>query len=198
MRQGAGMTKKKTKISKTGPFIYQIKVTLEDSEPPIWRRIQVAGSSSLRKLHKILQAVMGWETRHLHEFIVGREHFGEPDPEYGFEMQDDRKTRLDQAAPRHRDRFVYVYDFGDGWRHDLTVEKIELPKPDTVYPILFGGERAGPPEDCGGIGGYARFLEAIRDPEHPEHEELLRWIGGSFDPEAFDADAVNRRLKRIK
>jgi Plasmid pRiA4b ORF-3-like protein len=192
------MIKKETKASKAGPFIYQINVTLEDSEPPIWRRIQIASNISLRKLHKILQAAMGWETRHLHEFIVGREHFGEPDPEYEFEMQDDRKTRLDQAAPRHRDRFVYVYDFGDGWRHELTVEKIELHKSDTVYPILVEGARACPPEDCGGIGGYTNFLEAIRDPDRPEHEESLAWIGGNFDPEAFDADEINRRLKRVK
>lgn len=192
------MIKREAIRSKNGPFIYQIKVTLEGSEPPIWRRIQVTGNSSLRKLHKILQAVMGWETRHLHEFVVGREHFGEPDPEYGFEMQDDRKTRLHQAAPRNGDRFTYVYDFGDGWRHELKVEKIDLPEPGSVYPILLGGERACPPEDCGGIGGYARFLEAIRDPDHPQHEELLAWIGGSFDPEAFDPDDINRRLKRIK
>src|SRR3989338_10868181 len=113
--KSAGMIKKETKTSKADPSIYQIKVTLEGSEPPIWRRIQVAGSSSLRKLHKILQAVMGWETCHLHEFVVGREHFGEPDPEYEFEMQDDRKIRLHEVAPRNGDRFTYIYDFGDGW-----------------------------------------------------------------------------------
>jgi Plasmid pRiA4b ORF-3-like protein len=192
------VTKKATKTTHAGPSIYQIKVTLEDSEPPIWRRIQVPGDISLRKLHTILQTAMGWETQHLHEFIVGREHFGEPDPEYGFEMQDDRKTRLDQAAPRQGDRFMHIYDFGDGWRHELTVEKIELPKPGALGPMLIGGERACPPEDCGGVFGYADFLEATQDPDHPDHEELLAWIGGSFDPDAFDADAINRRLKRMK
>jgi hypothetical protein len=192
------MTKKKSNSSKADRVIYQIKATLEGSDPPIWRRMQVPGDISLRKLHKILQVVMGWETAHLHEFIIGREHFGEPDPEYGFEMQDDRKTRLYQAAPQLRDRIVYVYDFGDGWRHELTVEKIDLPKPGAVYPILLEGERACPPEDCGGIGGYADFLKAIRDSDHPEHERLLTWIGGSFDPEAFDADEINLRLRRIK
>ena len=192
------MTKKETKTSKADPFIYQIKVTLEGSKPPVWRRVQVPMDISLRKLHKILQAVMGWETCHLHEFVVGREHFGEPGPEYGFEMKDDKKIRLHQAAPRNGDRFAYVYDFGDGWRHELKVEKIALPEPCAPYPILFGGERACPPEDCGGIGGYAGFLEAIQNADHEEHDRMLEWIGGSFDPESFDADEVNQRLKRIK
>ncbi len=141
---------------------------------------------------------MGWETRHLHEFAVGGDRFGEPDPEYGFEMKDDRKTRLHRVASRKGDRFTYIYDFGDGWRHELVVEKIDLPEPGTVYSILLGGERACPPEDCGGIGGYADFLEAIQDPDHPEHDDMRAWIGGSFDPEAFDGDGVNRRLKRIR
>ena len=141
---------------------------------------------------------MGWETCHLHEFIVGREHFGEPHPEYELEMKDDRKTRLHQVAPRNRDRFAYLYDFGDGWRHELMVEKIDFPKPGSVYPILLGGERACPPEDCGGIGGYAYFLEAIQSAGHEEHGRMLEWIGGSFDPEALNLDNINRRLKRIK
>lgn len=192
------MIKRETKTSKAGPFIYQIKVTIEGSEPPIWRRIQVPSSISLNKLHKILQKVMGWETCHLHEFIVGREHFGEPHPEYGFEMKDDKKTRLSEVASRTGDRFTYVYDFGDGWRQELKVERIDLPEPGTVYPILLGGECACPPEDCGGIGGYAGFLEAIRNPDHEEHERMLEWIGGSFDPEVLDLDEINRRLKRIK
>jgi hypothetical protein len=192
------MIKKKTTTSKAGPLIYQIKVTLEGSEPPIWRSIQVPGHISLRKLHRILQAVMGWENCHLHEFIVGREHFGEPDPEYGMEMQDDRKTRLYQVAPRNGDRLTYVYDLGDDWQHELMVEKISMPEPGRVYPILLGGERACPPEDCGGIGGYAYFLEAIQNADHEEHEEMMEWIGESFDPEAFDLDKINRKLKRIK
>ena len=192
------MNKKKIKPSKAEPFIYQIKVVLTDIEPPIWRRMEVPGDISLRKLHNILQAVMGWETRHLHEFVIGGEHFGEPDPERGYEMRDDRKTRLYQVVPRQGDRLDYIYDFGDDWWHELIVEKIDPPKPGAVYPMLIGGERNAPPEDCGGLPGYAHLLEAIRDPEHPEHEELMARVGGRFDPEAFDAVEAKRRLKRIK
>ena len=112
-------------------------------------------------------------------------------------MKDDKKTRLSEVASRTGDRFTYVYDFGDGW-HEIVIEKIQLPEAGVQYPVCLDGQRACPPEDCGGIGGHAYFLEAIRNPDHPEHDEMLAWIGGSFDPEALDLDNINRRLKRIK
>jgi hypothetical protein len=176
--------------------IYQIKVTLNESEPPIWRRFQVPGDVRLSRLHDVLQVVMGWTDSHLHQFKVGGTSFGIPDPEFGG-IEDDKRVTLQEVAPAEGARFVYEYDFGDSWEHDLLVEKIMPPEPGVAYPRCLAGERHGPPEDCGGIWGYANFVEAIQDPRHPEHDELLAWAGGKFDPEAFDLERVNRALARF-
>jgi hypothetical protein len=178
--------------------IYQIKVTLKGSKPPIWRRIQVPGDIRLDKLHRVLQVVMGWDDYHLHQFIVGGEYYGEPHPDYemwGPEMRDETRVSLRQIAPQEKSRFVYEYDFGDGWEHVLLVEKILPPEPGVDYPRCIKGKRACPPEDVGGIWGYYDFLETIANPDDPEHDDLLDWIGGEFDPEHFDLDEVNAGLK---
>lgn len=184
--------------SKTSSVIYQIKVTLRGSKPPIWRRFQVAGDTRLSKLHDILQVVMGWEDYHLYQFTIGGTYFGRPDPDFGLDMESDRKVRLSQVVTGEKAKFTYEYDFGDSWEHQILIEKILPPEPGVRYPICLTGKRACPPEDCGGIWGYADFLEAIQNPKHPEHEDMLEWIGGEFDPEAFDLEEVNRALKRIR
>jgi len=167
------------------PVVYQLKVTLKNSKPPIWRRIQVAGDTSLAKLHWILQCVMEWTNSHLHQFKVGREYYGEPMPEEDFDVEDERKITLAEAAPGLKKKFIYEYDLGDGWEHEVVVEKILEPEPGVRYPFCVDGRRSRPPEDCGGIWGYEEFLEAIRDPKHPEHDSMLEWIGGKFDAEEF-------------
>ncbi len=180
--------------------IYQIKVTLKHSQPPIWRRIQVSGDTRLDQLHLILQKVMGWDNYHLHQFIVGETFYGEPDPDYelfGPPMQDEKKIRLDQIVSGEKSKFVYEYDFGDGWEHVLLVEKVMSPEDGAGYPRCIKGKRACPPEDVGGIWGYESFLEAIEDPEHPEYEEMLAWVGGEFDPEEFDLEEVNEDLRLL-
>lgn len=178
--------------------IYQIKVTLKDSRPPIWRRIQVTGDITLRGLHQIVQIAMGWTGHHLHMFTIEGEDYGEPDPEFDLTpMHDDKRVKLSKVVDREKARFAYTYDFGDGWDHSLLVEKILPPQEDVQYPVCLAGARACPPEDCGGIYSYAEFLGAIRDPSHKRHEELLEWIGGSFDPEAFDMEEVNRELRQL-
>jgi hypothetical protein len=177
--------------------VYQIKVTLKHSKPPIWRRIQVQGDTKLSKLHLILQTAMGWWNAHLHQFIIGNTYYGEPHPDYGFEMRDERKVKLNQIAPREKSKFIYEYDFGDSWEHELLVEKILPPEEGVFYPRCIKGKRACPPEDIGGVWGYDDFLETIKDPNHPEHEDMLEWIGGEFDPEEFDLDEVNEALKLI-
>lgn len=182
--------------------IYQIKVTLKRSSPPIWRRIQVPGDTRLDKLHMILQTTMGWWNSHLHQFIVGGSTFyGEPHPDFdmwGPEMLDEKKYRLHQLAPSEKFKFVYEYDFGDSWEHDLLVEKILPPEEGVKYPRCIKGKRACPPEDVGGVWGYESFLEAINDPDHPEREMMLDWIGDDFDPEEFDLDEINDALKQIR
>lgn len=149
--------------------IYQIKVTLRGSKPPIWRRIQVPGDISLGKLHRILQIVMGWTDSHLHQFIVGRTYYGQPDPNYGsdLEMRNESRVKLQQIAPGEKFKFIYEYDFGDSWEHELLIEKILPPETGVYYPRCLTGKRACPPEDCGGVWGYADFLDAIRDPNYP-------------------------------
>jgi hypothetical protein len=182
-----------------GP-IYQIKVTLEESKPPIWRRLLVRSDITLGDLHAIIQAAMGWWDYHLHQFIVGETYYGVPDPDYDdyLEMHDEEEVILGQVAPREGVKFRYEYDFGDGWLHQVLVEKVLPPEPGQSYPVCVKGRRACPPEDVGGMWGYQDFLEAIQDPNHEEHEEYLEWVGGEFDPEAFDLDGVNVALSDLQ
>jgi hypothetical protein len=107
------------------------------------------------------------------------------------------QRRLQQVVSRVKDKLIYEYDFGDSWEHELLIEKILPPEAGKRYPVCLTGKRACPPEDCGGIWGYASFLEAIQDPQHPEHEEMVEWVGGKFNPEAFDLDEVNREIQNL-
>lgn len=177
--------------------VYQLKVTLKNTKPAVWRRIQVP-DGTLGELHAILQVVMGWQESHLHQFVVHGDYYGVPFDD-GFDMgpetRDEEDLLISQIAGNaKKTKFVYEYDFGDGWLHEIVVEKMIQPAANVDYPRCVGGARACPPEDCGGPWGYADFLEAIGDPDHEEHERLTEWIGGDFDPEAFDPDAVNKQL----
>src|SRR5581483_3786798 len=179
--------------------VYQLKVTLRDTHPPIWRRIQLRGDMRLSQLHRVLQIAMGWTDSHLHQFRVGGRYYGIPDREFGdSETINESRIRLNQIAQTDKARFVYEYDFGDSWEHEISVEKIFKHAQLLKHPVCVAGKRACPPEDVGGIWGYEHFLQVVRDPGDPEQEDLLEWIGGEFDPEAFDLDAVNRALARIK
>ena len=154
--------------------IYQIHIQLEEIEPAIWRRISVPGKISLTRLHRLLQLAMGWENYHLHLFTIGGVQYGEPDPEYadeGIQIKHDRHTSVRDVLRTEGMRFRYDYDFGDNWRHDVLVERIELlDAEDWVAPRCLDGRRACPPEDCGGVSGYDELLEALRDPHHFDHE----------------------------
>ena len=186
------MSSKKQPVS-----VYQLKVTLKESKPPIWRRIQVNSDITLYKLHQILQVVMGWFDSHLHQFVVHGECYGIPDPKFDLELKNEKKVKLSQVISKAGDLFIYEYDFGDGWKHVILLEKILQPEVGAHYPICLEGKRACPPEDCGGIWGYDNLLEAIRDSNHPGHKDMLEWVGDSFDPEEFDVDVINQGLKTI-
>lgn len=179
--------------------IYQIIVTLNDTHPPVWRRILVPANTNLLKLHDILQIVMGWEDYHLHMFKIEGLIYGDPeDDEFGdLGTLDETNYKLKQVIYGEGQRFTYEYDFGDSWMHTLLVEKILIPETGIHYPTCLQGKRACPPEDVGGVGGYENFLEAIRKPAHPEHDEYLAWVGGEFDPKAFTLDKVNDRLRQM-
>lgn len=175
--------------------IYQVKVTLLGTRPPIWRRLLVPAEMTLGRLHHVLQAAMGWQESHLHDFRIGRQRYGEPDSEFGEDDAiNERTVRLADVLGKVRAKAIYTYDFGDGWEHDIVVEKILKPDPTLVYPACTAGKLQGPPEDCGGIGGYYSLIEAIRDPKHEEHEGMLEWVGGQFNPDDFSIDDANRRL----
>jgi len=184
----------------TGTQVYQLKVTLKGIKPPIWRRVRVPADINLKKLHRVIQKVMGWEDCHLHQFIIGESCYGEPDPDDSFfdmEMENEQKFRLSQVAPEEKGKFFYEYDLGDGWIHQIVVEKILPGAEGGDFPVCLAGKRACPPEDVGGPWGYASFLEAVQDPAHEDHEDMLEWAGEDFDPETFSPEAVNFALKAI-
>jgi hypothetical protein len=174
--------------------IFQLKIQLREVRPPVWRRVLVPGEVDLGELHAVLQTAMGWSNSHLHEFEVDDDRYGVPDPDWGERVADESKVRLFRVA-REGSRLRYLYDFGDGWEHDVTVEKVLDPQPGTRYPCCVGGRRACPPEDVGGPPGYEQFLAAVGDPGHAEHEYWTEWTGGDFDPAAFDVDATDKALE---
>jgi len=177
--------------------VYRLTITLEGIRPAIWRRFEVPSTITVAKLHRVLQRVMGWRDTHLHHFFVDARGVGVRDPESGDEVEDEKKLTLEEVAPAVGTKLEYVYDFSDYWRHEVLVVAID-PTGETRSPICLAGERACPPEDCGGRRGYEAFLTAIQDPSHEEYEETLAWAGGRFDAEAFDVHAVNRSLKAMR
>jgi hypothetical protein len=157
----------------------------------------VNADATLAQLHDVLQVAMGWENCHLHCFRIGNARYA-PTAHGGFDLGEiDESTVRVAETLAGSGRGIYEYDFGDSWEHQLLVEKTGVAIPQGGVAICTAGKRSGPPEDCGGIWGYANLLEALADPAHEEHEELLEWVGGSFDPEGFDQEAVNAVLDRI-
>lgn len=177
---------------------YQLKITLRGSRPPIWRRFVVPESITLPKLHNVIQIVMGWTDSHLHEFIVGRVSYGVPDPEWPLGSRNEARVRINQLVDNEKQKMLYLYDFGDGWEHVIELEKIIVGDKTSSKPRCIAGKRACPPEDCGGIYGYYDLLVAIKDPDHPEHENMIEWLGGDLDSEFFDVDEINKILSTLK
>jgi hypothetical protein len=167
---------------------YRLRIVLDDVSPPIWRDLDVASDVTLDRLHELLQTTMGWQNCHMHLFhLSGRRVAGKRDPET--RIEDERKIRLHDVVRSKGATVVYEYDLGDSWYHHIAVTEIGDSAPD--HPQCVGGQRHCPPEDCGGSWGYAHLLEVLSDPKHREFDELRGWAG-EFDPESFDADAINR------
>jgi len=186
------------KIDRREPAVYQFKVTLKDIEPPIWRRFQVTNEITLHRLHLVLQEVMGWQNCHLYQFKIDGFFYTEPAHEHYLPAKNSRITKLSQVLPGGRKKFSYEYDFGDGWEHEVVLEKVLPPAEGVRYPVCLAGERACPPEDCGGIPGYERILEIMRHSDHVEYRKTVDWLGGEFDPEVFDLEGVNLALERFR
>jgi hypothetical protein len=178
---------------------YQFKVSLKHIKPKIWRRIEVPAGYSFWDLHVAIQDSMGWLDCHLHAFRIRNEVTGEideigiPDEEglYDDGMIAGWEMPITIYFTKRGVRAHYLYDFGDGWEHEIVLEKISERLPKTKYPRCLGGARACPPEDCGGIGGYGDLLKIISDPYHEEYESMMEWLGGGYDPEAFDPSSVH-------
>ena len=171
-------------------------------EPPIWRRFLVPASVDLHQLHQILQVIMGWQNSHLHQFVLGADVYADPEMEPEGEMgqmKDEHQFKLGEVLPREVTAITYEYDFGDRWKHLVLVEKIIFPdEPVEERLTCIEGERACPPEDCGGFHGYAEVLDIIFSPAHPDYEAMLDWTGKDFNPEIFNLQTVNARLKELK
>jgi hypothetical protein len=184
------------------PEVFQLKVTLLDSMPPIWRRLLVPANLTLAQLHDVLQAVMGWQDCHMHEFRAGHRHFGKPNPEDRLmgmpPVENERTVHLSNVLGRVGAKAIYTYDFGDSWEHGIVLEKRLPADPGTDYPVCTGGECACPPEDCGGIPGFYNLLDALGDPTHEQHDELQDWIGDNYDPDVFSIDDVNRMITPLR
>lgn len=176
------------------PAAFDLEVTLRDIQPPIWRRLRVASSLTLRELHHVLQIAFGWNDSHLHEFEIGARRFGMPDPQedIGESPLDEREVRL-AALLEKGARFEYTYDFGDGWRHLIVVE--DVAGQGAVKAECLDGARSGPPDDCGGPGGYEQLLEALAHPKRKGSRDLLEWVGKDFDPALFDIRSINHDLR---
>jgi len=176
--------------------ILQVKVKLLGvSKPPVWRQLRLRADTHLDQLHEIIQAALGWENCHMHVFSIADEEFGVPDPELGF--SDERQVTLGELVDVGA-RFRYTYDFGDDWQHEILVEDLLDPEPETHYPVLVAAKGACPPEDCGSAWGYANLKDILADPSHNEHQEMLDWLGlndaSDFDPAAIPTEDIGYQL----
>ena len=184
--------------------MYQLKIALAHIEPPVWRGLLVRGDANLGFLHAVIQVAMGWTNSHLHQFTIKGKRYSAPetiqDVGLGEEPDpDEEQAVLMDVLPRAISQFFYEYDFGDSWEHIITVEKIS--KPDAscdFYARCLDGGRCCPPEDCGGAWGYEDLIEIINNPKHEEYADIMEWLGGKFDPDAFNKDTVNRYLDKLK
>lgn len=175
--------------------VFQLHIQLREVSPSIWRRLLVPSSITLAELHPVLNEAMGWTDSHLHQFVLGDRVFGDPetDDTGELEYENEGKARIEDLLGAGQ-TIRYEYDFGDSWVHTVKVEKaLELDERVT-YPLCIGGARACPPEDCGGLPGYERLLETLGNQKAPDHDDMLRWVGGYFDPEGFDVNRTNAAL----
>jgi hypothetical protein len=180
-----------------GQSVFRLRVTLEHVVPTVWRRLLVPGNVRLAKLHDMFQAAMGWTDSHLHSFTIGGQLYGMHFEDYPKAEIDEKEVTVLRAIGEHRN-FSYEYDFGDSWGHEVVVEDSTRVRRGLKYAVCLDGRNACPREDCGGAGGYAELLEVLADPDHEEHDRFVEWVGGPFDPMAFDPVAVNVALQQVR
>jgi hypothetical protein len=187
-----------------GAPLYQLKISLKYSKPLIWRRVIAPSDLALESLHAIIQVAMPWTNSHLHQFILGRTFYilDRESMEMPFgagpEMLNEEDYTIKDLAPAAKKKFLYEYDFGDSWMHEILVEKVLPPDPKLKHIVCLAGAMACPPDDCGSLPGYYNLLEALANPKHQEHEELSEWIGVKWNPDYFPLDEINKALKKFK
>lgn len=182
-----------------GEPIATLRIELIGSEPLIWRQVEVPTALTLKGLHDVIQAAMGWFDYHLWEFSIAKRRFGPPAKDDGWGATppgNATKTHLRDVLGPGTTRIDYLYDFGDGWEHRLTISRVRAGEPGVAYPRYVGGEQVAPPEDSGGIHGFYDKLEALADPEHPDHDEIAEWLEG-YDPNTLDELPINVAIGRI-
>jgi hypothetical protein len=175
----------------------RLRISLKEHMPAIWRRLLVPGEIKLSKLHSIFQAAMGWEDYHLHLLEIGDRTYGPPDDESDGEELDEDSVVFSELVEAPM-RFSYSYDFGDDWLHEVVVESVEPVPLILKFATCVDGQRACPPEDCGGVGGFKRLVEALRNPDSSEAVDYRQWLGRPFDPEEFSVAATNAALQRVR
>lgn len=181
--------------------VYQIKITIEESKPAIWRRVLVSPEELLYDLHYVIQAVVGWEDSHQHQFIKDKKYYIEK--QEGDEEWDDtncvdyNEMTIRDLLKKESDKMRYEYDFGDGWMHEVLLEKIIEADDKGEYPICIDGEQNCPPEDCGGMPGYYHLLDVLTKKDHAEYDETVEWLGDDFDQAFFSVDESNEVLREV-
>lgn len=191
-------TTRKKKTTCLAEKAIQFKVQLRYIRPPIWRRVVLPDNATLGDVHAVIQTAMGWYNCHMHSFRIGAVYYTSRSASQmeDMDMENEERVPLADVVTRAKQKFVYEYDFGDSWEHEIVAEKFLPLDPAAKYPVCLGGARACPPEDCGSFPGYMDILKALnaRVPT-AEQKELLEWVGEGYDPEGFDLDAVNCRLQ---
>lgn len=181
-------------MAKRKPKLLQLKIALDEIQPEIWRRVLVPTDLTLHDFHRVIQLLFDWYDYHLYSFTIAATTYEVPDPEAEYVSEDSTRIRLRDLQLSVGNHFTYLYDFGDDWVHTIQVEPAPQRADLGRLPYVMGGQRAGPPEDCGGVAGFQRFLEALADPDDPEHEDYRSWVGPDYDPEAFDIRAIRHAV----
>jgi hypothetical protein len=195
MNPSAGMVA----YSRSKSMLFTLKITLLGTNPAIWRRVEVLDCITLEDLHNLVQCVMGWENCHLHQFFSGKERFGEPSPNNDdYNVKDESQFMLGEVLKRKGAKLKYEYDFGDSWLHEIELESKIPSTEEHTYPVCLGGARNCPPEDIGGVWGYAELVESVLNPRHPRRRHFEEWLEGTYDPDGFDLKKINKALGRMK
>ena len=179
--------------------LFTLKIILLGTKPPVWRRIQVLDSINLGDLHYVVQCVMGWDDCHLHQYHSGKKRYGVPCPDEDYyPVHDESQFVLADVLKRKGAKLRYEYDYGDDWQHEIVLESRVAATSEHTHPVCLDGARNCPPEDVGGVWGYAELLESVSDPRHPSRRRFEEWLDEVYDPDRFELDEINKVLKRMK